>query len=175
MEAMMSTTEIRNALNIAVDTLSAHPEKARTRPAPLTARLLEKLRCRVTGTSGETILTDMPPALGGDGTAPSPGWYLRAALAACTATVIAMRAARLDVALTTLEVTVESEADQRGLLGLDERVSAGVAVLRTRVRIGATNADAEQLRALVQWGDTHSPVACTVRHAPACTLEVEIV
>jgi uncharacterized OsmC-like protein len=171
----MSTAEIREALLVADDMLTAHPEKARTRAAPLTARLAENLRCDVTGTSGEAMRTGMPRSLGGDGAAPSPGWYLRAALASCTATVIAMRAAKLDIALTTLDVTVESEADQRGLLGLDDRVSAGVATLRTHVRIGAANADADQLRALVAWGDAHSPVACTVRHTPACALDVEII
>lgn len=171
----MSTTEIREALLSADARLAARPEQARTRAAPLTARLTEKLRCDVAGANGEAMRTDMPPALGGDGSAPSPGWYLRAAIASCTATVIAMRAARLDIALTTLEVTVESEADQRGLLGLDDRISAGVATLRTHVRIGAANADAGQLRALVAWGDAHSPVACTVRHAPACALDVDVV
>lgn len=171
----MSTAEIREALHAADDKLAAHPEKARIQPPPITARLAEKLRCDVAGTGREAIRTDMPRSLGGDGSAPSPGWYLRAAVASCTATVIAMRAARLDIVLTTLEVTVECESDQRGLLGLDDRISAGIATLRTHVRIGAADADADQLRSLVAWADAHSPVACTVRHAPACALQVEIV
>jgi len=47
----------------------------------------------------------MSKELGGGGSAPSPGWLLRAALASCDATVIAIRAAQLGVTPTALEVT----------------------------------------------------------------------
>lgn len=171
----MSTINIRESLEKASAALTAHPEKARTKTSPLTARLVEGLRCQITGPNAEMIYTDMPNTLGGSATAPNPGWYLRAAVASCTATVIAMRAARLGIALTTLEVSVESQTDQRGLLGLDDRVSAGVSVLHTHVRIGADGVDPERLRALVTWGDAHSPVACTVRSAPVCSIDVDIV
>lgn len=58
-----------------------------------------------------------------------------------------MRAARLGVKLETLEVTVDSDSDNRGLLGLDDRVSAGLLSLRTKV----------------------------IRQAPSATTEVEVV
>jgi uncharacterized OsmC-like protein len=87
--------------------------------------------------------------------------------------VIAMRAARLGIRLDTLEVTVESESDSRGLLGLDDSISAGLCAVRTRVRI-AGDAQDDDLRELVAWADAHSPVSCTLRSAPACTLEVEL-
>jgi hypothetical protein len=86
-----------------------------------------------------------------------------------------MRAARLGVDLTTLEVTVESSSDNRGLLGLDDKISAGLSSLATRVRIGAADAAPDQLRELAQWGDHHSPVACTARIPPSYALEVEVV
>jgi hypothetical protein len=86
-----------------------------------------------------------------------------------------MRAARLGVNLTTLEVTVESDGDHRGILGLDERISAGMSSLRTTVRIGADNANSEQLADLVRWADGHSPVGCTVQDAPTNTLDIRIV
>lgn len=171
----MNTADIRASLEDRCAALAAHPEKARARTGPYTATLESGLRCRVDGPNGQTIYTDMPPALGGDASAPNPGWYLRAAMASCTATVIAMRAARLGIGLTTLTVSVDTEADQRGLLGLDDRVSAGVVTLRTHVRIGSDGAGSDQLRALVAWGDAHSPVACTVRSAPVCSIDVEIV
>jgi uncharacterized OsmC-like protein len=100
---------------------------------------------------------------------------MRGAIASCTATVIAMRAARLGIALKLLEVTVESESDHRGILGLDDRVSAGFSAMRVKVRIGADGVEPARLRGLVEWGDAHSPVACTVRRAPATSLDVEIV
>lgn len=86
-----------------------------------------------------------------------------------------MRAARLGIDLGTLEVTVESESDQRGLLGLDESVSAAFTTMRIRVRIGADDVAPDDLRALATWGDRHSPVACTVRESPLTSVEVEVV
>jgi uncharacterized OsmC-like protein len=113
--------------------------------------------------------------MGGAGSGPNPGWLLRAALAACNATVIAMRAAQQGVKLKALEVTVESDSDNRGLLGLDENVSAGLFGLRTRVKIGAEGATPAQLREIVEWGEAHSPVGCTIRNAPSATTDIEIV
>ena len=62
---------------------------------------------------------------GGGAAAPTPGWLVRAALASCAATTIAMRAAELDIALTRLEVTAESETDMRGLLDVSDGVDPG--------------------------------------------------
>ncbi len=165
---------IRSAIERASGQLAEHPEAAAGADAPAIAVREERLRFSVHGPSGE-LITDMAASLGGGGGAPSPGWLLRAALSSCTATVIAMRAARLGIALDTLEVTVESESDNRGLLGLDDKVSAGLLGLRTAVRIGAANADAEQLREIVRWADEHSPIACTLRQAREMGIDVEVV
>jgi uncharacterized OsmC-like protein len=154
------------------ETLRAHPEKARAKYAPATATLESGLKCRVTGPSGERIETDMPPALGGAGAGPNPGWFFRASLAACCSTVIAAQAARLGINLTKLEVTVEGEGDHRGMLGVEDAISAGHSTMRTNVRISAQNATSEQLEELVQWAAAHSPVGCTVRDAPRNALSV---
>jgi len=171
----MSTTSISDALRKVGDVMVADPAKAHTKGVPATARLVEGLRFEVTGPSGESALTDMPAAMGGASSAPAPAWLLRAAIASCTASVIAMRAAQLGVQLTTLEATVESEADQRGMLGLGENVSAAFTSMRLRVRIAADDVAPDDLRALVTWADAHSPVASTVRDAPVTSVEVEIV
>jgi uncharacterized OsmC-like protein len=156
-------------------TFTDQPEKARTKNAAATALLQDGLQFLVTGPAGEKILTDMPAPMGGAASGPNPGWLLRAALASCNATVIAMRAARLGVKLETLEVTVDSDSDNRGILGLDDRVTAGLLSLRTKVRIGAKDAAPAQLRELVAWAEAHSPVGCTIRQTPSATTEVEVV
>jgi uncharacterized OsmC-like protein len=166
---------IASAWNSLGETLRAHPDKARAKYAPATATLESGLKCRVTGPSGEQIETDMPPALGGAGSGPNPGWFFRASLAACCSTVIAAQAARLGISLTKLEVTVEGEGDNRGMLGLDDAISAGHSALRTSVRISAQDATSEQLKELVQWAAAHSPVGCTVRDTPSNTLSVVVV
>jgi uncharacterized OsmC-like protein len=170
----MARSPIADALDSLSKAIEANPDKARAKYVPATATILSGLKCRVTGPSGEQIETDMPAAMGGGNSGPNPGWFFRASLAACCSTVIAAQAARLGINLTNLEVTVEGDGDNRGILGLDDRISAGHSVIRTNVQIGAQNATPEQLQELVKWAEEHSPVGRTVRDAPANTLRVVI-
>src|SRR3954464_7058964 len=132
----MDNTGVREAIERLSTAIRAEPAKARSKNVPATARLTEGLKFDVTGPNHERVATDMPVPTGGDASAPNPAWYLRAGMASCAATVIAMRAAKLGIELTHLEVTVESDSDLRGLLGLDDNVSAGLNPMRTKVRIG---------------------------------------
>ena len=166
----MSASQISATLEKLSNTLVAQPERARAKHSAAIATLESDLKCRVVGPAGEAIATDMPPAMGGTASGPNPGWLFRASLASCCATVIAMRAARLGIILTKLEVAVESDGDNRGILGLDDHISAGMSSLRTNVQIAADNANPEQLEELVQWAEKHSPVGCTVREAPTNTV-----
>jgi uncharacterized OsmC-like protein len=170
----VANTTVRSAIDKLARLLVQEPEKGRAKSVPATAVLDDGLKVQVTGQHGEQVSTDMSPALGGTGSGPNPGWLLRAAMASCHATVIAMRAAHTGVVLTRLEVTVSSESDVRGMLGTDDGVSAGLSGLRTHVKIGALNAPAGQLRQIVQWADEHSPVGCTIRQSPANAIEIEV-
>jgi len=164
---------IRQALEGTMAAIAADSTKAKARNVPATARITEGLKCEVTGPNGERLDTDMPRAMGGAASGPNPAWLLRSALASCTATVIAMRAATLGIKLEALEVTVESESDARGLLGMDAGISAALGAIRTRVKI-QSEASPDSLRALVAWADAHSPVGCTLKSTPTCLLDVEI-
>jgi organic hydroperoxide reductase OsmC/OhrA len=130
----MAESQIRMALEKLSQTIAGQPEKAKAKHSPATATLMTGVKCRVRGPGGEQIETDMPAAMGGAASGPNPGWFFRASLASCCATVIAMRAARLGVNLTMLEVAVESDGDHRGILGLDDRISAGMSSLHTTVQ-----------------------------------------
>lgn len=169
----MNGPQVREAIERLSARIAAEPAKARVKNAPATARLIEGLQCEVTGPHQERLVTDMPPAMGGAASGPNPGWLARAALASCTATVIAMRAAKLGIELSALEVTAESESDNRGILGLDESVFAGIGSIGMKVRISG-NAGAQALREIVAWADAHSPVGCAVKAGSACTLEIEV-
>ena len=171
----MSIPKVREAIEHLSAAISSDPMKARPKNVPATARLTEGLRCELSGPYNERLVTDMAPAMGGTASGPNPGWLLRGAIASCTATVIAMRAAKLGVALSNLEVTVETDSDLRGILGLDENVSAGHGPVRMKVKIGAPTASPEVLREIVTWADRHSPVTCTVRQAPQCSLDIQVV
>ena len=170
----MSAEEIRSAIESAVAYLTENPDQARYTDTAATAVLTHDLRVRVHGPAGELLETDMPPAVGGTGAAPSPGWFLRAAMASCVASLVQMRAAMEGVALAGIEVTVDSESDDRGILGMNEEVPAGPLSSRVRVRLSATAPQADQLRAIAEWAVAHCPVADAVQRAVPVSTEVEI-
>jgi len=78
----MDMPAIRESIEKTTRALTEHPEKARSKSAPLTARRVGGLRFEVKGGGGELVFTDMPAMMGGEGSAPNPGWLIRAALAA---------------------------------------------------------------------------------------------
>lgn len=165
-------SDIRESIISVKSALASKPDAGPAPDRPAVAVIEDGLRCRIEGASGWTVVTDMPPAVGGEGAAPTPGWLIRAALASCAATTIAMRAAELDLPLTRLEVTAESETDMRGLLGIGDGVQPGPVSALLRVRLAAEAADAQRLEELVVWADSHSPVGDCVRRAVPVELEI---
>jgi uncharacterized OsmC-like protein len=69
-----------------------------------------------------------------------------------------MEAAREGVELTDLEVSVESESDFRGILGVDDSVHPGPLAVRVRIKLAASDATENQLRDIVQRAESRSPV-----------------
>jgi uncharacterized OsmC-like protein len=164
--------DIRSSIEAAVQYLSEHPDQARYTDSPATAQLEEGLRFRVAGSADEEVLTDMPSAVGGEGSAPSPGWLFRAAVASCAGSLIAMEAARAGAQLSRLDVDVDSESDDRGILGMDPSIPAGPLSMGIRVRIAAEGADRSALEEIVRRGVDRCPVADAVRRAVATTVEI---
>lgn len=160
---------IRGAIETTAAYLREHPDEAAGSDAPATAVREEGLRCRVEGPKGQ-VTTDMSESVGGGATAPTPGWLLRAALAACDATIVAQEAARDNVELTDLTVTVESESDFRGVLGVDGSVPPGPVEVRVRIELTAPDVTEDQLREIVQRAESRSPVRdALVREVPMTT------
>jgi len=170
----MAIADIRQSIESVIQFFSEHPDKASPKNKTAVAVVEEGLRCRAEGPNGAVLISDMPKAVGGGGASPTPGWFLCAALANCDATVIAMRAAQLGVVLSLLEVTVDSHADDRGLLGVDG-VLPGPLNVRVRVRITADGVGPEQLREIVGWAEAHSPVGDALRRAVPLATDIEIV
>lgn len=163
---------IKDAVARASAYLTEHPDEARYRDSPAIARIHGGLATSVTGPAGEAVSTDMPAGIGGGATAPSPGWLMRAAAASCVASLIAIRAAALDTVVGAIEVTVDSESDDRGILGLDDAIDAGALSMRIVVSIEGIDGGSERAREFVDWAVEHCPVTDTI--ARAVPLEVEL-
>jgi uncharacterized OsmC-like protein len=163
---------IRTAIERATEYVAAHPEEAVYTDGKATAVLESGLRVRVTGPAGESVVTDMVEGVGGAGSAPGPGWMLRAAVASCVATLTTMRAAQLGYRLADLMVEVDSVSDDRGILGIDGSVPAGPLSMRVGVRLTADGVDRADIQSLVSWAVDHCPVADAVRRAVPVAVEV---
>jgi uncharacterized OsmC-like protein len=165
---------IQEAVSRARAYLSEHPEEARYRDSPAIASLSAGagLKVSVTGTSGERVSTDMPAGIGGEATEPSPGWLMRASAASCVASLVAIRAAAMGLSLGDVTVEVDSESDDRGILGLDAAIPAGPLSARVRVLISAPGVARTEIEDLVTWAVDHCPVTDAIRRA--VPVEVEI-
>jgi uncharacterized OsmC-like protein len=167
---------IGEAVRGAREYLTSHPDEAAYIDSPANARLESGLRVSVQGPDGASVSTDMPASVGGGGSAASAGWLMRAAHAACVATLVAMRAAEKGVRLTRLEVAVDSDSDDRGILGVDAAQAVPPGPIRTRVRISlaANGASEEGLHLIATWAWQHCPVDDAMRRAVPVSVEVQV-
>lgn len=158
-------TDIKSAVERASAYLTEHPGEARYRDSLAHARLTTGLLVEVDGPGGERLTTDMPTGIGGGASVPSPGWYFRAAAAACVASLIGIRAAATGVDLppNSIEVTVDSESDDRGILGLDDTIPAGALSIRVVVGVRGGAPARERVEELARWAVDHCPVTDTAR------------
>ena len=166
------TNAIRTAMARASTYLGEHPDEALYTDSLATARVVSGLRVRADGPNGETLETDMPTAVGGAGSAPSPGWFLRAAVATCVASLATMRAAQLGWAGFSVEVEVDSQSDDRGILGLDASVPGGPLSMRIGLRMTADGIGLEGLEELAVWAVDHCPVSNAMRRGVPVHVEV---
>lgn len=175
----MTVEQIAASIDRVVSALRRKPHAGLHDDTPATVRWAGGLRTVARTAAGAEVTTDMPAAIGGDDSAPTPGWLLRAALASCAVTTIAMHAASRGIALQTLEAHATSRSDLRGWVGVAEPdgrvVPAGPLAMDLHVRIAAPGVDASLLRALVEATPGCSPVTCALEQPLAVGLHIEVV
>lgn len=167
-------TSIRAAIEKAIGYLSEHPDEARYTDSVAKASLQDSLRVGVQGPDGESILTDMPRGVGGLAEHPTPGWLFRAAVASCVASTVAMETAREGIELNALDVEVDSESDDRGILGMDANAPAGPSSMSIRITAVAAGVDPERLREVVTAGAARCPVCDATKRPVDVNVEIGI-
>jgi uncharacterized OsmC-like protein len=176
--AAMASQEIAAAMQRVESVLKRRPEVGLHDDAPAIARWESGTRVVSSHANGTQLLTDMPTELGGSGEQVTPGWLVRAGLASCLATRIAMGAAAAGFELAMLEVSASSRSDARGLLGMPEPsgtpVCAGPRDVQVLVRIAAPGVSPEPLRTLIEESNRCSPVSAALRNAVPITLSIEM-
>jgi uncharacterized OsmC-like protein len=174
----MSAQYVADALQRVEVVLRRRPDMGVHDDSPATATWRGSTRIVTSHDNGIQVTTDMPNELGGTGDQVTPGWLLRAGLASCTATRIAMSAAAAGIELTKLELRASSRSDTRGMLGMTEpdgtRISAGPRDVELHVTIAAHGVPAEKLRALVEESHRCSPVPCAMQEETPVGLQIEV-
>lgn len=158
--------------------LRHHPGFGLSEESPAVARWQRGARFVTSAPGrGHELVTDMPAQMGGDGEGVTPGWPLRAGLAACVGTLIVFNAAAQGIELESLELTAGGRSDLRGLFAMaDEEgvtVSAAPLEVRLEVKISAPGVAPDRLLALVEQASLCSPVASALRQAVPVKLCVE--
>lgn len=113
------------------------------------------------------------PSDGGAGLGPDPGVFGRAALGSCLAMGYVFWAAYLDVPLHHVAITVETDYDARGILGVDDAVPPGWSAVRYKVEL-QSDAPEARLREMVEMADRHSSILDCLRRPLAVTREVVV-
>jgi uncharacterized OsmC-like protein len=177
-EKPMPAQDIAAALQRVETVLRRRPEAGFHADSQAVARWAGGLRVVASHANGTQAATDMPGEFGGGGSDVTPGWLLRAGVASCVATRIAMGAAQQQLALSALEVRVDSHSDARGMLdvadGDGRPVNAGPLDMQLRVRIAGAGVAPERLRALVEESHRCSPMSAALQLAVPMSLHVEV-
>lgn len=134
----------------------------------MTTTLGPGLRC-VSSEGDHCIVSDLPPALGGEGSAPTPSQLLRAALGSCLAMGYRLRAARSGIPVDAIVVDVETDSAIDGLLDERSPLPPGFMAIRARVSI-TSPATASRLDPLVDEADRRSPVLDTITRSNDVTV-----
>jgi uncharacterized OsmC-like protein len=117
-----------------------------------------------------TFRSDIPEALGGADSGPVPGELIVAALGACVVATFAEKAALEGVAVRSIELVIETEADLRGSYGVAP-VRVGLSELRLKLIVDA-DAETDVVEALGHHALRASPVADTLTNGAVLGLSV---
>jgi uncharacterized OsmC-like protein len=169
----VNTDAIRVAVERCSKALTLRPSLGRDTGVSRTrVRADRGLACEIT--EGRWSLTaDMPPQIGGSGSAPTPGVLGRAALGSCLAIGYMLHAAKLGVPITSIDIEVQADYDDGALLGVSESVP-GYSEVRYVVTVEspASKGDVERV---IEEGDAHSPYLDVFSRAQACRRTVNII
>lgn len=167
----MTSTDahIRDCQNQVIQYLSANPSQSLS-TTTITGEVSMGLRCRVTQGRHEVAM-DMGPAMGGEATAPSPGFFAKAGLVGCLAIATKMTAARAGLNVRSVHVDVETDSDALAIFGMG---GGNAAPLDTRIMIAIDSDEPDaRINALVDQVLTIDTWFLALRDAQPVTINWE--
>lgn len=144
-------------VNATAAAIAENPAAGVIRPAAETA-LIPGTATEVTVRAGEHGFTiDEPAILGGTNLGANPVEHLLASLGACQVITYQVWAAKLGIAVDSVEVDLNGEIDVRGFFGVDEDVRPGFQSINVTVRIEGPES-IERYEELTEIVEAHCPV-----------------
>lgn len=116
---------------------------------------------------------DMPKAVGGTESAPTPGMYEAAALGSCVTIMAKMWAVKMDVPLNAIQVDVEFDMDKRFLFGIGG-VPAHWSAIRYHISVEST-APEEEVMHVLDKAHNHSHVRGDFEHSFEIERKISII
>ena len=142
---MSRNEKIRTAVERVVDVFRKKPSAAMD-TIRAAGRIKQGLICNVRQGDYKAVM-DMATGIGGDGSAPTPGFFIRAGLVGCIAIGIKLTAAREGLDIGAIDVGVEMDFDDGAMLGVGDNSAAP---LETRVTITVeSTAPWEEVKAMI--------------------------
>ena len=133
--------DIREALRRAERTVTLRPERGQ-RVFSNKASVRTGTICNVVE-GDERITVDVPRSVGGKHELPSPSTILRTAFTSCIAIGVRQWAARRDIAIESVDVTLETDVDARGQLGVTDEIVPGFTDIRLEIDVVSSAPSAE--------------------------------
>ncbi|MHC4953542.1 MAG: OsmC family protein [Planctomycetota bacterium] len=115
-------------------------------------RLRDRVGCEVEDGKWK-LRVDMSEGSGGNGAAPDPGVFGRAALGSCLSVAYSLWAAKLEVPIDDLTVEIHADYDSRGMYGVGD-VAADYRDIRYLVTIRSPAPD-EEIEAMMREAEEH--------------------
>ena len=142
---MSRSEKIQSAVERVIDVFRRKPSAALD-TIRASGRIEHGLICNVR--QGDyTAVMDMAEAIGGDGSAPTPGFFIRAGLVGCIAIGIKLTAVREGIDIGAVDVGVEMDFDDGAMLGVGDNSAAP---LETRLIITVeSTAPWEEVEAMI--------------------------
>lgn len=138
-DTLTTTTALQRlagAVQANADALASAPASAATIRPRVRSSLIAGTPTGVHSSAGRHAFTiDEPPTLGGDDTGANPVEHLLAALGSCQVISYQVWAAKLGLAVDSIDVDVTGALDVRGFFGLDETVRPGFTTLHVEAHI----------------------------------------
>jgi len=161
---------IQEAQRRVIDRIRADPARARS-TITTTGRVCDGLVCEVRQGKFHTVM-DLGRGMGGDASAPSPGFFARAAIAGCVAISIKLLAARESLHFKAVDVDVETDFDDAALYGMG---SGNAGPHETRLTIAVkTNEPEARVSEVVDRAIEAAPWFLALRAPQAVTRQVSV-